>query len=69
MLVVTCNYLMRNVQTGYDESVLSVAMGSLVQVHEVHIDRIVRKLLISLGMKVKQRLAEDLKSLDPHLCR
>ena len=69
MLVIACYDLMRDVQTGNDETIFPVAMCCLVQVHEIHIDGIIRKLLVSLGMQMKQRLAEDLKSLDPHLGR
>ena len=60
---------MRDSETGEDKAVFTVAMSSLIQIHEIHIDFIIRKLLVSLGMKVKQGLVEDLQTLDPHFCR
>ena len=60
---------MRNPHAGQNESIFPVAMRCLVQVHEIHIDRVIRQELVGLRMKVKQRLPQDLKSLDPHLRR
>ena len=52
-----------------DIAKLSVAVSGLVQVHEIHVDLIVGQLLVCLGMKVKKRLSQLLKTLDPHFCR
>ena len=55
--------------TSTDMSELDITMCRLVEVHEVHVDRIPRKLSIILSVEVKQRLLKSLKALDPHLCR
>ena len=44
-------------------------MCGLVQVHEIHVDLIIRKLLIGLSMQVKHGLSKFLQALDPHLGR
>ena len=52
---------------GYDMPILSVAVGGLVLVHEVHIDGIIRDLFIELGMQMTERLSVFLQAQDPHL--
>ena len=69
MLIVSCNHLMGNTHSCYDEAKLTVAVCCLVQVHEVHIDIVIRKLLIGLCVQVKHGLSKLLQSLDPHLGR
>ena len=54
---------------GKDEAVFPVAVSRLVKVHEIHIDLIVGKLFIGLGMQMQKGLSELLKALYPHLCR
>ena len=54
---------------GLDERELAVAVGGLVQVHEVHVDGRPRQRLVGLGVQVQQRLAERLEPADPHLRR
>ena len=44
-------------------------MSTLVEVHEVHVHSVPRNLLVELSVEVKERLAEDLHTVDPHLCR
>ena len=39
-------------QAGGDEAVLAVAVGGLVQVHEVHVDLFIGNLAVVLGGKV-----------------
>ena len=69
MLVVACDDLMGDAEAGKDEAVLAVAVGCLVEVHEVHVDRVVRKLFICLRVQMKERLVQELQALDPHLGR
>ena len=69
MLIVACNYLVRDIQSRKNITILTVTMRTLVQIHEIHIDFIVRQLLICLCVKMKQRLLQRLQALDPHLSR
>ena len=69
MLVVSRNDLVGDAESRKDVAVLSVAVRRLVQVHEIHVDLVVGKLLIRLGVQMQQGLGQDLKALDPHLCR
>ncbi|MNI77779.1 hypothetical protein D3C73_1340970 [compost metagenome] len=55
-------------QTGIDEPIFTVSMGSLIQVHEVHIDGGPRNALIVLGSQMEQRLLQQLGSTNPHFC-
>ena len=43
---------------GVDEARLPVAVGRLVQVHEVHVDRVPGKVAIELGVEMDERLLE-----------
>ena len=56
-------------QAGADEAVLTVAVGGLVEVHEVHVDFVVRDLLVVLGGKVAPGLLQVAQPVDPHLGR
>ena len=69
VLPVTGNDLARSAQAGADEAVLAVAVGSLIQVHEVHVDLFVRDLTVILRGEVAPRLLEQLQTVDPHLGR
>ena len=64
-----CNNLALNAHTGYDMTPLAISMSSLILIHEIHIDRVIRKLLIVLRMQMQQRLAKLLQADDPGLCR
>ena len=44
----------------HDEPVLAVAVGRLVQVHEIHVDGGPGNVAIVLGVKMEQRLAQQL---------
>ncbi len=66
-LPVTYNYLSRDAHTGADVTELDVAVGRLVEVHEVHVDVLPRQLSVVLCMEVEERLLESLQALDPHL--
>ena len=61
--------LARDAHAGLDVRELAVAVGGLVQVHEVHVDRRPRQRLVGLRVQVQQRLAERLEPADPHLRR
>ena len=58
---------MRDIQLGKNETVFTVSVRCLIEVHEIHIDLIIGKLLIGLCMQVQKRLSEFLQALDPHL--
>ena len=66
-LPVTYNYLSRDAHTGADVTELDVAVSRLVEVHEVHVDRIPREFCVILSVEVEERLLESLQALDPHL--
>ena len=55
--------------TGEDVGILAVAMGTLVEVHEVHVDGVVGNLLVVLCVQMEQGLAQDLQAVNPHLGR
>ena len=46
---------------------LTVAVGGLVEVHEVHVDLVVGDLAVILGREVAVRLLQIDKAVDPHL--
>ena len=50
-----------------DEAELAVAVGGLVQVHEVHVDRRPRQVAIELRVQVQKRLLQGGQPGDPHL--
>ena len=52
-----------------DEPVLPVAVGGLVQVHEVHVNAVPGDVAVELGVQVQQRLAQFGQPGDPHLGR
>ena len=61
--------LARHAQAGLDVPELAVAVGGLVQVHEVHVDGVPRQSDIGLRVQVKQRLLQRAQAGDPHLGR
>ena len=50
-----------------DEPELAVAVGGLVQVHEVHVDRAPRQVAVELRVEVQEGLLERGEAGDPHL--
>ena len=52
-----------------NEPELAVAVGGLVQVHEVHVDLSPRQREVGLCVEVQQRLAERIEAGDPRLRR
>ena len=69
MFVEAGNNFVRNAEARYNKSILTVAVSGLIQVHEIHVDLVIRKFLICLCMQMKERLCQDLKASDPHLGR
>ena len=59
--------LARHPQPGRQEPVLPVAVGGLVQVHEIHVDLLVGDLAVVLGGKMAVGLLQIHKAVDPHL--
>ena len=61
--------LTRRADAGEDVSMLPVAVGGLVEIHEVHVDRRPRQLDVCLRVQVEQRLLQRVDPVDPHLRR
>ena len=59
----------RQTHAGVDEARLPVAVGRLVQVHEVHVDRVPRQVAIELGVEMDERLLERVQPAHPHFRR
>ena len=53
--------------TGAYVTELYIAVGALVQVHEVHIDGVPGNIGVVLCVEVEQGLLKSLQTLDPHL--
>ena len=69
VLIISGHDLMRNIQPCQNIAIFTVAMRRLVQIHKIHVDRIVGQLLVGLGVQVQQRFVKLLQTFDPHLCR
>ena len=67
VLPVAAHHLAGHAHTGADVSELDVAVGTLVQVHEVHVHGFPGYLGVVLGVEVEQGLLQGLQTLDPHL--
>ena len=61
--------LARRADPAQDVGELTVAVGGLVEVHEVHVDLRPRELDVGLGVQVQHRLLQRLQAVDPHLRR
>ncbi|MDI2023447.1 hypothetical protein PJL18_03995 [Paenarthrobacter nicotinovorans] len=61
--------LPRHAEARLDVPELAVAVGCLVEVHEVEVDVRPGEVAVGLGVQVQQRLAECVQALDPHLGR
>ena len=59
--------LARHAHPGSDETVFTVAVGCLVEVHEIHVDLLVGDLQVVLCGKVAVRLLQIGEAVDPHL--
>ncbi len=63
IFIVADDYLVIHSQTRYDITEFPVAVSRLILVHEIHVDGIVRNLLIELGVQVQKRLSVLMKSM------
>ena len=63
------DHLARQTHARVDEARLPVAVRRLVQVHEVHIDRIPRQIAIELSMEMDERLLQRVQAAHPHFRR
>ena len=61
--------LARETHAGVDEARLPVAVRRLVQVHEVHVDRVPGQITTELGMEMDERLLKRVQPAHPHLRR
>ena len=59
----------RQTHARVDEARLPVAVGRLVQVHEVHVDRVPRQVAIELGVEMHERLLKRVEPAHPHFRR
>ena len=69
VLPVAGDHLAFDPHPAHDEPKLSVAMGRLVQVHEVHVNFPPGDIAVELGMQMAKRFLQDLEAVDPHFCR
>ena len=67
--VVADDNLALDAEAGDDVTELTVAVGGLVQVHEVHVDGLPRDFLVVLGGQLQQRLGQHFEAANPHLGR
>ena len=66
VLPVSGDGLARDAQATLDERELPVAVGGLVEVHEVHVDVGPGQVPVELGVEVEERQPERLEPTDPH---
>ena len=59
--------LARNAQASLDVPELPVAVGSLVEVHEIEVDLAPRQLDVGLRVQVQEWLLQRIEPADPHL--
>ena len=67
LLPMADDHFPRLVQPRADVAELAVAVRRLVEVHEVHVDRVPRQITIELRVQMGQGLFQRLQSRDPHL--
>jgi hypothetical protein len=60
ILPVADDYFAIQAQPAADESELAIAMGGLIEIHEIHVDRRPRQIAIELGMQVDKGFRERL---------
>jgi hypothetical protein len=65
----TDDYLASHEKASADVAELTIPMSSLVQVHEIHVDRRPWQFAIELRMKVEKWFGQRLQTCDPHLPR
>ena len=69
VFIIADDHLIVHAQARHDVAEFAVAVGSLVLVHEVHVDGVVRQLFVVLGGEVAHGLLQLGKAADPHLRR
>ena len=69
ILPIAYDHLAADAHAGADVTEFTVAMGRLVQVHEVHVHRVPRNFLVELSVEVEQGFLQLLQAMDPHLGR
>ncbi len=69
ILPITCDDFAAHTHTCTYMSELTVAVSTLIQIHEIHIHGIPWYLGIVLGMEMEQRLGKHLQTMNPHLGR
>ena len=62
----TCNNLAFSTHTCADVAVLAVAVGTLIEIHKVHINGIPGNVTVELSIKVKIGLHHFRNARDPH---
>ena len=67
VLPVAYHHFAADAHAGADVAELTVAVGRLVEVHEVHVHRVPRNLLVVLRVEVEQGFLELLQAVYPHL--
>src|SRR5690606_36106718 len=63
----TGNDLAIDAQFGNDMAEFTIAVGTLVKVHEIHVDGVPRNITVVLRMEMQQWFLEDIQPPDPHL--
>src|SRR6185437_16483140 len=63
----TGNHLGVKAHAAGNESELAVSMSRLIQVHEVHVNGGPRQLAVKLRMEMRERLAQESQTRNPHL--
>ena len=63
------DHLSRFVQTRHNVAKFAVAVGALIEIHEIHVDLRPWNLRIKLRMKVENRLVQQFETANPHLRR
>ena len=53
-------------QAGVQEPGLAIAVGGLVEVHEIHVDLAPRQIAIELRMQMAERLSQGRQTANPH---
>ena len=67
VLPVAGDNLAAHTHAGADVAELAVAVGALVEVHEVHVHGVPGDFGVVLGVEVEEGLGENLEAVDPHL--
>src|SRR5262245_9505441 len=69
ILPVPHNNLPIESHSAHDESVFTVAVRGLIQIHEIHVNGGPGYIAMMLGVQMEQRLSEKFEAVDPHFGR